>query len=232
MNENFILYHGSPEIVERPEFGKGKPYNDYGPGFYCTESLELAREWACGSDIGGYANKYRLQSDGLTVLSLSGGQTHILNWLAVLVNNRTFRLSNDLAFEAREYLIREFLPDISAYDIICGYRADDSYFAFASAFLTGGLSIGQLGRAMLLGKLGDQVVLKSREAFERIEFLGYEYAEQSLYYPKRIMRDQQARDAFRTERTRGRASDDVYMLDILREEWKNDDPRLCRYLSE
>ena len=37
---NMILYHGSPEIVRKPEYGKGKPYNDYGRGFYCTENLD------------------------------------------------------------------------------------------------------------------------------------------------------------------------------------------------
>ena len=31
------IYHGSPEIIEKPQFGKGKTYNDYGRGFYCTE---------------------------------------------------------------------------------------------------------------------------------------------------------------------------------------------------
>ena len=30
-----ILYHGSNEKIERPIFGKGKVYNDYGQGFYC-----------------------------------------------------------------------------------------------------------------------------------------------------------------------------------------------------
>ena len=37
-----ILYHGSPDIIQVPVFGKGKSYNDYGNGFYCTEHLELA----------------------------------------------------------------------------------------------------------------------------------------------------------------------------------------------
>ena len=40
------IYHGSPEIFEKPQFGKGKPYNDYGRGFYCTEHIELAKDWA------------------------------------------------------------------------------------------------------------------------------------------------------------------------------------------
>ena len=39
------LYHGSREIVKKPDLLKGKPYNDYGRGFYCTENIELAKEW-------------------------------------------------------------------------------------------------------------------------------------------------------------------------------------------
>ena len=41
------IYHGSDHIISKPEFGKGKFWNDYGRGFYCTESIELAKEWAC-----------------------------------------------------------------------------------------------------------------------------------------------------------------------------------------
>ncbi|MBQ7366814.1 MAG: DUF3990 domain-containing protein [Spirochaetaceae bacterium] len=41
------LYHGSERIVETPQFGAGNPRNDYGLGFYCTQHLELVKEWAC-----------------------------------------------------------------------------------------------------------------------------------------------------------------------------------------
>ena len=46
MDKTMPLYHGSSFIIERPEFGKGNPFNDYGLGFYCTETLELAKEWS------------------------------------------------------------------------------------------------------------------------------------------------------------------------------------------
>ena len=86
-----ILYHGSPKVIEQPQFGFGNPKNDYGLGFYCTESPELAKEWACSVETDGYANKYELDMQGLSVLSLTGGDYHILNWLSVLLENRTFR---------------------------------------------------------------------------------------------------------------------------------------------
>ena len=42
-----ILYHGSENIIEQPDYRKGAKTNDYGRGFYCTEEIELAKEWAC-----------------------------------------------------------------------------------------------------------------------------------------------------------------------------------------
>lgn len=65
--------------------GKGRPENDYGLGFYCTEDLELAREWACFEPHDGFANRYRLEMDGLNVLDLNDKRFSILPWLTLLV---------------------------------------------------------------------------------------------------------------------------------------------------
>lgn len=46
-------------IIEHPQFGYGKPYNDYGMGFYCTENPDMAKEWGVGFNHNGYANQYR-----------------------------------------------------------------------------------------------------------------------------------------------------------------------------
>ena len=35
-----IVYHGSERIIKQPVFHDGKKTNDYGYGFYTTESLE------------------------------------------------------------------------------------------------------------------------------------------------------------------------------------------------
>ena len=131
-----ILYHGSPEIREHPEFGKGKPYNDYGKGFYCTEHIELAKEWACSEGIDGYANRYEIETDELKILNLSSPEYTILNWLALLMLHRKGRLSTALSVRGREYLIENFLPEFENYDAIVGYRADDSYFSFARSFVS------------------------------------------------------------------------------------------------
>ena len=44
------IYHGSKDIIEKPKYGYGKRYNDYGLGFYCTDSIEMAKEWGVSLD--------------------------------------------------------------------------------------------------------------------------------------------------------------------------------------
>jgi len=220
------LYHGSSSIIEKPLFGYGKPYNDYGLGFYCTESVEMAKEWGVGKNQDGYANCYEVECDGLKILDLNGPEYCILHWLAVLLQNREFDTPSSLAFEAKEYLKHTFAVDYETYDAIIGYRADDSYFSFAQDFLNGTISYRQLNNAMHLGKLGQQFVLKSQTAFERIRFTGCETAESREWYARKMLRDKTARreyfDAERNRRQRG----DIYITQILDEEMMADDPRL------
>lgn len=220
-----ILYHGSSEIIEKPIFGKGKAYNDYGRGFYCTENFELAKEWACTEGIDGYANQYEIETDGLKILNLSSGEYTVLHWLALLMTYRKLRLSTPVMKRGAEWLKEHFLVNIEDYDAIIGYRADDSYFSFARAFVSNEISLGQLSHAMKLGKLGEQFVLKSREAFEAIQFVSYVASDNTIYYARRKARDDAARAAFFAELERDDI-DGIYIRDLIRGEVKADDPRL------
>lgn len=220
------LYHGSVNIIEKPVFGYGKTYNDYGLGFYCTDSLTMAKEWGVGKDQDGYANCYEIECDGLTILDLNAPEYCILHWLAILLQNREFDLPSALAWEAKEYLLAHFLPDYQSYDVIVGYRADDSYFSFAQDFINGTISYRQLNNAMHLGKLGQQFVLKSRSAFDRIQFTGSEAAKSSEWYAQKMLRDKTARrEYFDVEKNR-RQRGDLYITQIMDEEINADDPRL------
>lgn len=228
MSNKLIVYHGSPKIIAKPAFGVGNPQNDYGLGFYCTESVELAKEWACSVETDGFANQYTLDLTGLSVLSLTGGDYSILNWLFVLLENRKFRIGGDIAKQAKSYIFENFAVDYKNYDIIKGYRADDSYFSFANAFLNNTISVAQLERAMVLGKLGEQIVLMTPKAFDSIEFMDSIAAPKEIYLPQKLARDTAAREDFRKEKGRGSLLTEKYILDIIREGWKNDDPRLQR----
>ncbi|MDR1135918.1 MAG: DUF3990 domain-containing protein [Clostridiales Family XIII bacterium] len=231
MSKQTTLFHGSQFVIEKPILGLGNPFNDYGSGFYCTMDKELAKEWACSESAGGYANRYVLDKTGLRIMNLESGEYNILNWLALLLNNRSFSISNDVAESAKEYLISGFLPDIHDIDVIIGYRANDSYFAFANAFINSALSLAQLEEAMYLGKLGEQTVLMSEKAFGQITFEGYEIAGHKIYYSRKMVRDREARKVFKQQRSIAQAMDAVYIMDIMRGGWGNDDPRLRRDLS-
>lgn len=220
------IYHGSAHIIEKPLFGFGKPYNDYGLGFYCTDTFEMAKEWGVGKDQDGYANCYEIECDGLQVLDLNGPEYCILHWLTVLLQNREFDVPSSLAQEAKEYLIAHFAVDYESFDAIIGYRADDSYFSFAQDFINGTISYRQLNNAMHLGKLGQQFVLKSKLAFQRIQFVGSEIAESGEWYTKKMQRDKTARrEYFSLERNK-RQPGDLYIMQIMDEEMMPDDPRL------
>lgn len=176
---------------------------DYGLGFYCTENIDLAKEWACSAETDGYANKYDLDLKGLSILSLTGGDYNILNWLFVLLENRKFRIGSDIAKQAKEYIFENFAVDYKSYDIIKEYRADDSYFSFANAFLNNTISVSRLERAMVLGKLGEQVVAISEKAFDAFTFAEATAAPKEIYLPKKLARDTAARGEFIKEKARG-----------------------------
>lgn len=232
MEHTLTIYHGSPQFIETPELSKGKPNNDYGRGFYCTESMELAEEWACSSETDGFANRYDFDQSHLSVLNLSGGKYHILNWLSILLENRTFRISGDIAQRAHEYIIQHFMIEYKSYDVIKGYRADDSYFSFATAFLNNTISLAQLEKAMVLGNLGEQVVLISQKAFDRLTFVESTVAPREIYLPKKIARDTKAREEFKQEKKNQKVEDEIYILDIIRGRWQNDDSRIQRIILE
>ena len=220
------LYHGSENIIEKPVYGKGARYNDYGKGFYCTENIELAKEWACAKQKNGYANIYDLDLSDLNVLNLNSGSYNILNWIAILADNRTYWQNGSIAETAKNYIKENFLPDISAYDVIIGYRADDSYFSFAQDFVSGVISLQKLAQAMRLGKLGEQIVLKSPKAFAQIQFAGYENADAEEYYIKKNEREREARRQYRHNKKEQADVNELFILDIMREEIKNGDARL------
>ena len=232
MDRTLTLYHGSSLILKHPHLGKGNPFHDYGLGFYCTETLEVAKEWACSMAQDGFVNRYSFRTDGLSILNLTDGNYTILNWLSILLMNRKFNLSFDIAAQGKEYLVSTFLPPYEDYDVIIGYRADDSYFSFASAFLNNTISLAQFERAMSLGKPGEQVVLKSEQSFSRLRFEESIHADGTIYYPKKVTRDSEVRAAFYAECKAPLAPDAVYMIDILREGRKNHDARLRGTIPE
>ena len=230
MDKIMTIYHGSEQIVEVPTFGLGRKNNDFGLGFYCTESEELAKEWAVSSIRSGFSNRYTLDTEYLNILNLNSPDYTILNWIAVLVEHRLFSIKTPVARRAKRYLIDNFGVNVNAFDLITGYRADDSYFDYAESFLNNGISVEQLARAMRLGKLGEQIVIKSKFAFSRLKYEGFDVAEKEKYYVLRKARDDEANQTYLEMLEE--ESDGLYIQDIMRGGITNDDPRIPRNLPK
>ena len=229
MDKIITIYHGSEKIVEKPILGRGRKNNDFGLGFYCTASKELAKEWAVSNLYDGISNCYTLDTEYLNILNLNSSDYSILNWIAVLVEHRVFSIKNPVARRAKRYLLDNFSINVNAFDLIIGYRADDSYFDYAESFLNNGISVEQLARAMRLGKLGEQIVIKSKFAFSKLKYEGYDIAKKNQYYVLRKARDDEANKLYLGMLEE---SDGLYIQDIMRGGIKNDDPRIPRNISE
>lgn len=230
MNKIITLFHGSEKVIEAPSFGEGKRNNDFGLGFYCTETENLAKEWAVSSLRDGFCNRYTLDTEYMKILNLNSPDYTILNWIAVLVEHRLFSIRTPIARRAKKYLIDNFGINVNAFDIVTGYRADDSYFDYAESFLNNAISVEQLAAAMKLGKLGEQIVLKSQFAFSRIRFEGFDVAEKEAFYVLRKARDDEANRLYLE--LLEEESDGLYIQDIIRGGITNDDSRIPRNISE
>ena len=224
MDKLITLYHGSKHIVKEPVFGEGCRNNDFGLGFYCTENPDLAKEWAVTSLRNGFANRYTMNTEDMRILNLCSSEYSILNWIAILVEHRLFSVRTPVARRAMHYLIDNYSVNVNAYDIVVGYRADDSYFDFAEAFLNNSITVNQLANAMYLGKLGEQFVLKSRFAFSKLRFEGFDNADGSIFYVKRKIRDEAARKQYLE--LLEQEDDGLFIQDIIREKIKKDDSRI------
>ncbi len=221
-----IIFHGSDRVIATPVYKAGNPHNDYGYGFYCTESSNMAKEWGVSRFTNGFANKYSIDMEGLSVLDLSSDKYTMLEWLTILLENRIFDTTSILSRDAKDYLLSYFRIPYENYDIIIGYRADDSYFSFASDFLNGVISYRILSNAMKLGKEGEQFVLKSRASFSHLTFLSYEEAKAYEWFPKKDSRIRSAREDYFDREKGKRIKGDLYITTILDEEIKRNDPRL------
>lgn len=215
-----LLYHGSDHVIKRPEFGAGKKHNDYGRGFYCTENIELAKEWAVSEDTDGYVNKYSIDTSRLSILDINSEQYTMLHWLGILLKNRIFTLSTPLEREAKKYILDNFNISLDGIDIVKGYRADDSYFSYARDFISGVISYEQFSKALKLGKLGEQYCLISQKAFTEIEYVGNEYVDSEEWYPRKMLRDMYARQGYRNMENEEYRKGELYITKIIDEEEK------------
>lgn len=168
--KKILLYHGSPKEHVNPAYGFGNDRPDYGKGFYLTEDLDLAKEWAvCRPEENkGYVHSYELDLAGLKILDFT--RVGVLSWLAELMKHRPAAESKRYHLLADRF-IKQYGVDSEPYDIIRGWRADASYFYIAKEFVRDNVDIDILEELLSLGDLGIQYCLKSAKAFAQISEL-------------------------------------------------------------
>ena len=209
-----IFYYGADRKVEKPiyNYSESSPNNDYGKGFYLTKEKEKAELWASQYDDG-YCIKYDLDMKGLNVLYLnSSTEEEIMLWISILVNNRFSKEEIENYKDTIKWLNAHYHINLDDYDVIVGYRADDSYFLYSRDFVANELSIDALARAMKLGKLGLQYCLKSEKAFQKIKTIEYTKIEKNNNYSV-------FREKIRQEYIETKKNDDIHnvrILDIMR----------------
>ena len=196
-DNKITIYHGSPNIIKIPEFGKGGLKNDYGRGFYTTKNKGLAGEWAVLWTVkDGYINEYILDTNELCILHLD--RMDINHWIAILMDNREGRYEDPAVYGLIRDFKKKYLLDLNEFDVIIGWRADDSYFSYVESFALGLLSIENLSKVMKLGNLGQQICLRSKKAFapENIRFVCSYIASADRFYSVAKQRDSEARRAY------------------------------------
>lgn len=196
--EKLILFHGSPNEIVTPTFGLGNEKHDYGMGFYLTESIELAKEWAvCRPDeTNGWVHKFEFDTDGLKILDFQ--QINVLSWLAELMKHRDASDTKRYRVLAQKF-IEKYGIDTSDYDVIKGWRANASYFYIAKEFVKDNIDIDILEDLLSLGGLGIQYCIKTEKAYAKLReipgsLLPVEYAEFNEKYNER---DTTAREKMR-----------------------------------
>lgn len=162
-----ILFHGSPNKIVVPTYGMGEEKHDYGQGFYLTESIDLAKEWAVcrPNEAIGYVHQYELDMNSLQILDFQ--EKGVLAWLAELIKHRDAADSKRYRMLAKKF-IEKYGIETSGYDVIKGWRANASYFYIAKEFVRDNIDMDILEELLSLGGLGIQYCMKSELAYSKL----------------------------------------------------------------
>lgn len=184
-NTEIKLCHGSCDIIKEPCLDKGAFFNDYGPGFYCVpeSEKELAKEWACssyGKRNKGYVNTYKFNTSNMRILNLD--KYDIIYWVTMTI---LFR-DNNVEEYIKDALKEKYYINVDDYDCIYGWRCDDTYSTIIDKFVSEQFTAEAVKEAIKMGYLQRQFVLKSKKAFDNIEFVSAEPVVNFAEYQRRF----------------------------------------------
>lgn len=187
--EKITLFHGTPDKIVVPTYGLGEKRHDYGMGFYLTDNIDLAKEWAvCRPNAkNGWVHQYELDITDLKILDFQ--ELNILSWLAELMKHRDVADSKRYRMLSKKF-IEKYGVDTCDYDVIKGWRANASYFYIAKEFVRDNIDLEILPELLSLGGLGIQYCIKTQLAYSKLQevsenLVSVEYEKYSQKYNER-----------------------------------------------
>ena len=154
-----ILYHGSTDIVDKPEIRSSDAFLDFGIGFYMTASFEQAERWARikmrrkNSDLG-YVSIYEFDIEkAKNDIIIKQFDKADEEWLSFVVENRKGIFSD------------------SASDMHIGPVADDNVYKSIRLFETGAYNAEETVKRLKTEVLHDQWTLHSDKALKYLTFI-------------------------------------------------------------
>jgi hypothetical protein len=151
------LYHGSLEIVEKPQILQANRPLDFGTGFYTTTSLQQARRWV----------KLRMEQSQASV-----GFINIYEYTPKRdLRTRLFRSANEawVDFVHANRTIQDYNHD---YDIVTGPVANDNVYLSFNLYESGIITKRELIRRLKTYKLVDQLLFHTERSLDTLEYVG------------------------------------------------------------
>lgn len=158
------LYHGSNIVVDHPEISKGKPFKDFGQGFYLSDTIEQAMEMAMrvvervGEGQTPVVSSFQFDESFMTdgSLKVKCFETYTEEWAEFVLRNRD----------------RKTPQPFHNYDIVYGPIADDGVVRQMRRYEMGDITLKELMQELQYPpKITFQYFFGSEKALEKLKFL-------------------------------------------------------------
>lgn len=152
-----ILYHGSLEVVERPQILDASRPLDFGRGFYTTTNLQQARRWV----------HIRMVQQGAAT-----GHVNIYEYTPQKgFRTRRFQSANEawVDFVHANRTIENFEHE---FDIVSGPVANDNVYLSFNLYESGIITKRDLIRRLKAYKLVDQLLFHTPSSLQTLKYIG------------------------------------------------------------
>lgn len=155
-----IVYHGSAEVIKKPDVKFSKKYLDFGRGFYLTTYENQAKKWALRKGMrlekSGVVNVYDMKEDwkDYKVLSFKKENEQWLDFVC--------------ACRQGENLNKD-------YDIIIGNVANDDVFKTVDMYFRGLWDKKRVLEELRYYKMNDQICIVNQKVLEEVLVFQHSY---------------------------------------------------------